>query len=284
MRPNLRKLLFFWVSLGLFGLLLAFITLGLLSPPFICAQSCPRISSSFFCLIVHRVGVPFFGYTLAGVSLVGLSWGIFTLLRATASLKRTLSRLGSGPLSEPFPGVFLVPAGSLAMAFSAGYLRPKVFVTSALWDQLDTRERQGLLMHEAQHVKSRDGFMLAWLELVSRAFFLIPLFAWLKERFKEAMELAADDAVLKSGVSKETLALALIKVARAASFSPYKSLTFSPGFEQAITLRLQNLLQPEYLEASPPSFRRPLVLSLPGICWAILPILFAFFHNPTCVS
>lgn len=283
MRPGAQKFLFFGAALGLFVLLLSFIAIGLLSPPFVCSLSCPRIARNISCMIIHRVGVPFFGYTLVGVSMLGLVWGIFTLLRATASLKRTMNRLGATSFLEPSPGVFLIPAGSLAVAFSVGYLRPKVFVTQALWDRLDPNERQGLLAHETQHVKAKDGLMLAWLELISRAFFLIPVLSWLKERFREAMELAADDAAIKSGVPRETLALALIKIARASSFGECKGLKFSPGFERAIEPRLWRLFQPGRYEGLPTPIWRPLVLSLPGICWAVLPVLFSAFHHPSCI-
>ena len=279
MSPQAKKLFFFWAALGLFVCLLAALMFGLLSPPFVCSPLCSQVSIRPFCLIVHRLGVPLFGYTLAVLMVAGLAWGSSTIARATISTRRHLASLNRKPLPASRE-VFLIPAGSLATAFSVGYFRPKVFITQALWHQLVKEEREGLLLHEAHHAKASDGMMLALLELISRAFFLIPLFSWLKERFREMMEFAADDAALTGGTGKVVLASALLKVAK---ISPVAApISINPAFEQGLEVRVKRLLGmlPQEGHATPPY--QALFMSLPGVCWAIFPAVFSTLHGPSC--
>ncbi|MDY7017117.1 MAG: M56 family metallopeptidase [Nitrospirota bacterium] len=279
MSPQSKKLFFFWAALGLFVCLLAVLMFGLLSPPFVCSPICSQVNKRPLCLIVHRLGVPLFGYTLAILMVSGLAWGSATIARATISIRRHLASLDRKPLPDS-PQVFLIPAGSLATAFSVGYFRPKVFITQALWRHLVKEEREGLLLHEAHHAKASDGLMLALLELISRAFFFIPLFFWLKERFREMMEFAADDAALTGGTGKVALASALLKVAKISPVAAPPSI--NPAFEQGLEVRVKRLLGmlPQEGHGTPPY--HALFMSLPGVFWAIFPAVFSTLHSPSC--
>lgn len=280
MSPQTRKLFFFWSALGFSACLLAFLVIGLVSPPLACSPLCSQVNKGPFCFIVHRIGVPMFGYTLASVMVAGLAWGFASIAKATISIRRHLASLERKPLASS-PKVFLIPAGSLATAFSVGYFRPKIFITQALWRQLVKEEREGLLLHEAHHAKASDGLMLAMLELIARAFFLVPLFSWLKERFREMMEFAADDAALKGGTGKVVLASALLKVARV---SPVAApLSINPSFEQGLEVRVKRLLGMLPQEGCRPPLFQILLISLPGVFWAIFPALFSIIHRPGCI-
>ena len=279
MSPQAKKLFFFWAALGIFVCLLAVLMFGLLSPPFGCSPLCSQVNKRPLCLIVHRLGVPLFGYTLAILVVSGLVWGSATIARATISIRRHLAGLNRKPLLASHR-VFLIPAGSLATAFSVGYFRPKVFITLALWRQLVKEEREGLLLHEAHHAKASDGLMLALLELISRAFFFIPLFSWIKERFREMMEFAADDAALTGGTGKVVLASALLKVAKVSPAEPPPSI--NPCFEHGLEVRVKRLLGmfPQEGQGTPPY--HALFMSLPGVLWAIFPAVFSTLSSPTC--
>jgi Zn-dependent protease with chaperone function len=83
-------------------------------------------------------------------------------LRAGRSLRR-LARV-SRPLADDARDVVLAPS-ALPFAFTAGLLRPRVYVSSALWDRLDGRQREALLAHERAHLRRGDVRTRVALEL-----------------------------------------------------------------------------------------------------------------------
>jgi len=61
----------------------------------------------------------------------------------------------SREVSHQGVSLFVAPAKQ-DYCFAAGYLRPRVFVSTALWDRLLPEQREAILAHEIAHIENRD--------------------------------------------------------------------------------------------------------------------------------
>lgn len=95
-------------------------------------------------------------------------------------------------------------------AFCAGFLRPRVFISSGALRLLDTSELEAVLAHEAHHAARRDPLRLLVSRAVSAAFAFVPRLAALGRRQHELAELAADAAAVRRIGSPGPLASALL--------------------------------------------------------------------------
>lgn len=110
-------------------------------------------------------------------------------VRARARVAIAASRLGlAGRLT-----VFSSPG---ALAFTAGLLRPRVYLSSAAVEALASDELEAVLLHERAHMLARDPLRVAVARLLTSALFFIPLADALRGQFELAKELDADREVL----------------------------------------------------------------------------------------
>lgn len=105
--------------------------------------------------------------------------------------------------------------------FCAGLFRPRVFVSWGLLHALAPAELEAVLRHELHHLRRRDPFRLFVLGLVERLAVPLPLLRAALGRVRVAVELAADRAALEA-VGPETLASAIVKVARLRAQVPHR--------------------------------------------------------------
>jgi beta-lactamase regulating signal transducer with metallopeptidase domain len=102
----------------------------------------------------------------------------------------------------------------------AGVFQPSIWLSSAAEFVLSQRELQSALRHEVVHVRRRDNLRKLMLCLVA-----FPGMAELENAWREATEMAADDAAVSSASEALDLAAALIKLSRLASLEPQPELT-----------------------------------------------------------
>ena len=97
-------------------------------------------------------------------------------------------------------------------AFTAGWIRPRVYVQDELAAILSASELVALLTHEAAHVARRDPLRLSALRFLVRWLFWIPLLGRLADDLADEMEVLADDRA----AARDPLALAsaIIRVAQ----------------------------------------------------------------------
>jgi beta-lactamase regulating signal transducer with metallopeptidase domain len=122
---------------------------------------------------------------------------------------------------------------------AAGILRPSVWVSQAAEFALSEREFETALRHEVMHVRCRDNLKKLILRLVA-----FPGMAELERAWREASEMAADDAAVSSATEALDLAAALIKLSRLAPLEPPAELTtalvHSPA--TAVNARVERLI------------------------------------------
>src|SRR5262249_24414501 len=96
---------------------------------------------------------------------------------------------------------------------TVGWIHPKVILPGN-WSGWPERQRRGILVHEAEHVRRRDP-LTEWLALLNRAvFWFHPLAWWLEKEVSRLAEEACDAAVLASGFEPREYAEYLLTLAR----------------------------------------------------------------------
>ncbi len=171
-------------------------------------------------LIVAPIHTVFHGLLVAGVA-----YAIWDRGRAWFRLRRALAWLPGVETAETHAGldVSMRRAGLSASqvrvvdglpnpAFTAGFLRPTVFLCRTLPEMLSLDELTAVLQHEARHVRQRDPLRLSLLRFLGCTLFWIPAFRRLAADVADETEIAADDAAAHDNplaLASAILALAL---------------------------------------------------------------------------
>jgi hypothetical protein len=113
-------------------------------------------------------------------------------VRAQRRLLRALPVAGALP---DHPAVSVIEAGT-PLAFCAGWLRPRVYVSTAVLDRLSAAELRAVLAHEQHHRALRDPLRLAVGRVLCQALFFLPVLRPLHDRYGEVAELSADAAAV----------------------------------------------------------------------------------------
>jgi len=82
------------------------------------------------------------------------------------------------------------------LAFCAGWLRPRVYVSTAVLDRLSDTELVAVLAHEQHHGVLRDPLRLAVGRVLCTALFFLPILRPLHDRYADEAEITADAAAL----------------------------------------------------------------------------------------
>ena len=100
------------------------------------------------------------------------------------------------------------------LAFCAGWLRPRVYVSTEVLARLSESELRAVLAHEQHHEALRDPLRLAVSRVLCQALFFLPVLRLLHERYTDVTELTADAAALDAiDGAAAPLAAAMLAVA-----------------------------------------------------------------------
>ncbi|MGA9306551.1 MAG: hypothetical protein WBW31_14205 [Candidatus Sulfotelmatobacter sp.] len=161
---------------------------------------------------------------LCGVAV--LLAGMWKAAAALLHASRTVVRWSSGARVVSFRDIDSSSSVSVRVSAdappltAAGILRPSVWLSQAAEFVLSEREFETALRHEVTHIRSRDNLRKLILRLVA-----FPGMAELDRAWREATEMAADDAAVSSAAEALDLAAALIKLSRLAPLEPPAELT-----------------------------------------------------------
>lgn len=135
----------------------------------------------------------------------GVAYASWERVRANHLLRKTISSVTWKP---PAPGgaieaaaeaVAVDPArvqvarGLPVPAFTAGWLRPRIYLAAELADRLSPQELAAVLAHEGAHAARRDPLCLSVLRFLGNALFWIPVLRKLAEDCADEVEFRADD-------------------------------------------------------------------------------------------
>ncbi|MGO9865921.1 MAG: M56 family metallopeptidase [Terriglobales bacterium] len=192
-------------------------------------------------------------FVLAACSLVILSAGLSRLLKAQARTtsavtnwsmgSRSMGSKSMGPAnagSEPrTPAPSMSAANGAPAMILAGIRRPKVMVSDMAATVLSDDEMRMAVRHELGHMRSCDNLKKALISAIP-----FPGMSGLENAWREAAELAADDAAVANRQDALDLASALIKLSRSSKqwSEPALASGFVSGWS-SIGLRVKRLLE-----------------------------------------
>jgi hypothetical protein len=137
------------------------------------------------------------------VSLVLVGLGFAVLIRTGRSLWRQLSAYRQFKLELPSLGSARVSGFPVTLldddrpqAFCAGYLRPRIYLSTGARDSLTEGELNAVMAHEDHHLRRRDPLRIALVRILADGLFFMPILPRLAERYVSLAELAADEAAL----------------------------------------------------------------------------------------
>jgi Peptidase family M48 len=186
----------------------------------------------------------------AAVLLVAVRAG-WRQVRATRRMMRGL------PVIRPLagqPGVLLIDMDA-PVAFCAGWLRPRVYVSTGVLAALSEPELRAVLAHERQHWALRDPLRLAVGRVLCQALFFLPALGALHSDYADAAELTADAAALVAlDGAQAPLASAMVALGAA-----------GPDGEIAVSSR-----RVDALLGQPIQWQRPRVLLLGAVFTLVL--------------
>ena len=164
-----------------------------------------------------------FGFCGTAVLMVGTWKSAAALARASRTVARWSSAAGVIESSSVHSGSsisVLRVSGSAPPLTAAGILRPSLWLSRAAEFVLTERELETALRHELVHVRRRDNLRRLILRLVA-----FPGMAELESVWREATEMAADDAAVSSASEALDLAAAVIKLSCLSPLEPPAELT-----------------------------------------------------------
>ena len=182
----------------------------------------------------------------------GLTYAIGSRLRASIRSDRTLSAFEvATPVGNesPFalaavragvnPQSVRIVHGLPVPAFTAGWLRPRIFITADLARQLTSDELTAVIAHEGAHVARRDPLRLSLLRFLADALYYVPALRRLADDMSDEAEIAADDIAASGATTSVILASAIIRLAEWAdrySTNAHTMPTGAVGFYRASLL------------------------------------------------
>lgn len=147
---------------------------------------------------------------VVGLAVIGLAVpvrGIRSVarrLRATRRLRRALV------VEEIQPGrpALVIVRADRPLAFCAGLLRPRIYLSTGALQLLDEDERAAVVAHERHHARRRDPLRMLIAEALEDAVYFVPVLTRCRTRLGALAELAADKSAI-AAVGMRPLAGAL---------------------------------------------------------------------------
>lgn len=188
--------------------------------------------------------VPFFQVLGEGAKALLLVFMSFTFLYALyKTVKRVLRTWsfveraaakavpeGTIPRPRPLEDVTVFD-DILPLAFTGGFFRPRVFVSTKLIETLDEGELRAVVLHERHHQESRDPLKGLLVSFVSDLLFFLPVSRFLNRAYNLTSEMAADAQSVARQADPLDLASSLLKVQKLGG--PAASWFFDPATERA---------------------------------------------------
>jgi Zn-dependent protease with chaperone function len=119
----------------------------------------------------------------------------------------------------------------LPLAFTGGFLRPRVFISTKLVDILDEKELRAVILHESHHQRSKDPLKGLVVSFISDLLFFFPVSRVLKNTYHLTSEMTADAYSISSQADPLDLVGSLLKVQKLNG--PAASWFFDPTTERA---------------------------------------------------
>jgi Zn-dependent protease with chaperone function len=180
------------------------------------------------------------GETGQALLLVFMSFSfVFAISRTLARIVRTMAFLDRAERKAvPFRDVARFPflenvtvfEDRLPLAFTGGFLKPRVFLSTKLMDILDEKELRAVVLHEFHHQESKDPLKGLVVFFLSDFLFFLPVSRLLKKAYHLTAEMTADAHSVGLKADPADIAGSLLKVQKLNG--PAASWFFDPTTER----------------------------------------------------
>lgn len=221
------------------------VTLFFAVPSFLLLE--PRAGNEPVGFVAWLLGFCGVAVLAAGIGKAGASWA--TASRTIARWSREASAadsaamdsfpIDSSPIDSRISVSVLRASADAPPLTAAGILRPSVWLSAAAEFVLSEKELRSALRHEAVHVRRCDNLRKLLLRMLT-----FPGMAELENVWREASEMAADDAAVSSAAEALDLAAAVIKLSRLAPLRPPAELTTAlvHSSAESVNARVERLI------------------------------------------
>jgi beta-lactamase regulating signal transducer with metallopeptidase domain len=140
-------------------------------------------------------------------------------------------------------GNLIVIKSNSVLAFTKGYIKPTIVLSTAMIQILEENELRAVVEHETFHKNNHDPLKIFMLELIAQSLWFIPVTKWCQQNYSIISEILADEYAVRKMGSELELSTALIKLIKYnVSLKASPTLVhFSGG---SINFRLQQLVEP----------------------------------------
>jgi beta-lactamase regulating signal transducer with metallopeptidase domain len=138
---------------------------------------------------------------------------------------------------------FIVVNSNAFIALTIGLLRPKVVVSSWVFQNFSAQEAEAILLHEAYHYRHRDPLKMFILSLCKVGFGFVPLFRIFFKHYQMGKELLADQYAMDSMKSDFALSHVLLKLTKLHS-RRISQVGVPFAAEPSINYRIMQVLEP----------------------------------------
>jgi beta-lactamase regulating signal transducer with metallopeptidase domain len=211
------------------------VTLTLAAPSFLLLE--PRAVDEPMGVLPRVCG--FCGMTVILAGARNATVALMKLSRAVARWSSESRMIGYRPIKSG-KSISVLRTAAIAPPMTAvGILRPRVWLSGAAEFVLTESELQGAIRHEVAHLRRRDNLKKLFLCLAG-----FPGMAGLDRAWREAAEIAADDAAVSSASEALDLAAALIKLSHLVPLELPAELTMALVYSPAESLnaRVERLI------------------------------------------
>lgn len=191
----------YWLSLGLgalgiiataLALVIALSAVSLVPPPVAALVAlCQRF------LLPNLSAVAVVVLALAALGLAVLFLGARAVLRQLAAHRRFSRGLCVGGEVEMAGSRVVLLEDPRPRAFCAGFLRPRIYLSTGARDALSSDALEAVIAHERHHLERRDPLRTSLARTLGEALFFVPILRRLAERYTDLAELAADEAAVR---------------------------------------------------------------------------------------
>ena len=216
-----------------------------------------------------------------GVFFWGVALGCFAVvvIAAVRSYRRYLPtyQLLGGVFPEKTAngqsGSFSLLPSRFPVAFTAGLLFPRVYLTQAAVELLTVQEQDIVLSHENEHIRRKDPLRFLFLTFCE---YWLPGARYTRRQWQGRVEIECDQASVKLGFAADRVASTILKFerAKATGCSPAMSLAYAPKNNSDLKLRVELLFDnlPRAIG------QRPVLLGCAALCF-LLTVNFMEVHR-----
>lgn len=204
---------------------------------------------------IHSLGFSSAAYVIDALVFYTFAWAIGIVVRQLWLTRRFLAKLSermdadesarlNGAYREGIDDILVVRCSD-PLAFTIGFVRRRIVLSTGLLQLLNENELEAVIHHEAYHHKHADPFKVFVLSLFASVFWYLPILKHIHSNYKVIREVLADRHAVDQTGSIADLGRALLKLLKQRQAAPAMTVCHVSFADTAINYRIQRILDPK---------------------------------------